>query len=190
MSEKPGQGKPPVSGRFKPGHSGNLGGRPKSKAEPRTSSAIEVIMDKTLTVMRNGTPREISVEEALQHRTYQDALDGNRTAQRVVLKWIMKRDTYLAAENRQKAPKGVALRYTDDPGNADEALLLLEITALDPIRADYGADRPQMLLEPWAVQLALSRRRGGKKLERQEVSEIRRCTRDPESLHWPTRALE
>ncbi|MCF8467663.1 MAG: DUF5681 domain-containing protein [Sneathiella sp.] len=189
MSDKPTQGKPPVSGRFKPGQSGNLKGRPKSKAAPRTSSAIDVIMDKPLTVMRKGTPREITVEEALQQQTLQQALDGNRSAQREVLKWIIKRDKYLAAENRRKSPKGATRLLSDDPGNADEALLLLEITALDPTHEDYNEPRPQMLLEPWAVQMALSRRRGGQKLDK-DVSEIRRCTRDPDSLRWPKGAIE
>ncbi|MAZ03393.1 MAG: hypothetical protein CMN56_09660 [Sneathiella sp.] len=185
MTDKPTRGNPPVSGRFRKGQSGNLKGRPKSKAVTPTSSAIEVILDKTLTVNRDGKPREISVEEALQQHTLQQALDGNRSAQREVLKWIIRRDKHLAAENRRKAPKAVTVRYTDDPGNADEALLLLGITALDPKRQDYRSDRPQMLLEPWAVQTALSRRRGGKKLSKEEISAIRRCTRDPDSLRWP-----
>jgi hypothetical protein len=46
-----------------------------------------------------------------------------------------------------------------DPDNADAALLLLGIAALNPARADIGADRDQLLLEPWAVQVALRRRR-------------------------------
>jgi hypothetical protein len=185
MSDKPAKGKPPVSGQFKPGQSGNPRGRPKSKAESRTSSAIEIILDKTLTVNRNGVPREITVEEALQQRTLQDALGGNRSAQREVLKWIAKRDKHLAADGRRKSPKAVMRRISPDPGNADEALLLLGITALDPRRQDYDGDRPQMLLEPWAVQAALGRRRGGKKLTKKQVSEIRRCTHDPDSLRWP-----
>ena len=182
MKDKPTRGKPPVSGRFRKGRSGNPGGRPKSRAVPGTSSAIEVIMGRTLTVMRNGTPREITMEEALQQRTWQDAIDGNRSAQREVLKWIIKRDKYLLAEERRKSPRGVTSLFSDDPGNADDALLLLEITALDPTHEDYDEPRPQMLLEPWAAQ---GRRRGGHKLKADNVSEIRRCTRDPDSLHWP-----
>jgi len=184
MNDKPTRGKPPVSGRFKKGQSGNLKGRPKSRASPRIA-AIDVIIDRILTVDRDGISRELTMEEALQNRTLQDALEGNRTAQREVLKWIIKRDKYLLAENRRKSPKGVALRYTGDPGNADAALLLLEITALDPRRQDYDGNRPQMLLEPWAVQAALSRRRGRRKLDSKDVAEIRRCSRDPDSLRWP-----
>ncbi|WP_339635856.1 DUF5681 domain-containing protein [uncultured Sneathiella sp.] len=185
MNDKPTRGNPPVSGRFKPGQSGNPKGRPKSKVEHRSVSAINVIMDKTVTVNRNGKLKEIKVEEALQQRTFQDALDGNRMAQREILKWIVKRDKYLAAENRKKSPKAVALKYTGDPSNADDALLLLKVTALDPRRQDFKSDRPQMLLEPWAVQMAMGKRRGVKKLTEKQTLEIQRCTRDSDSLKWP-----
>ena len=170
MNDKPTRGNPPVSGRFKPGQSGNPKGRPKSKVEHRSVSAINVIMDKTVTVNRNGKLKEIKVEEALQQRTFQDALDG---------------DKYLAAENRKKSPKAVALKYTGDPSNADDALLLLKVTALDPRRQDFKSDRPQMLLEPWAVQMAMGKRRGVKKLTEKQTLEIQRCTRDSDSLKWP-----
>jgi hypothetical protein len=31
-------------------------------------------MDRTLTVTQGGKPREVTLEEALQHRTYQEAI--------------------------------------------------------------------------------------------------------------------
>ena len=185
MTDKPTRGKPPVSGRFKPGQSGNSRGRPKSKAAPRKPSAIEVILDKTLTVNRDGKPREISVEEALQQRTLQDALEGSRSAQRVVLKWIIKRDRHLAAENQRKAPQTLALRYTSDPGNANEALLLLRVAAPNQKYQDSENAEEHLLLEPWAVRAAQSRRRGAKRLSEKDISEIRSNTGDPDSLPWP-----
>ena len=48
--------------------------------------------------MQNGKPREVTVEEALQHRTYQDAIAGNRAAQREVLRMIDKREKWLASK--------------------------------------------------------------------------------------------
>lgn len=189
MSDKPGPGRPPRKGQFKKGQSGNPKGRPKSGADPQTS-VFDVVTDKTLTVMRNGAPREITMEEALQHRTYQDALSGNQSAQREVLRWIQKRDKYYASNSKRKPPKQSSLRFSPDPDNADAALMLLGITAPDPRPQDHNADRPQMLLEPWAVQAALSRRRGGRKLTDKDVSEIRRCTRDPDGLRWPKGACE
>ena len=49
-------------------------------------------MKKTLTVDDRSGTREITVEEALQRRTYRDALAGKRMAMREVVKWIMKRE--------------------------------------------------------------------------------------------------
>src|SRR3546814_8667966 len=42
------------------------------------------------------------------------------------------------------------------------------------------------LFRSWAVQAAL-RRRGSGSLTERDVSEIRRCTRDPGTLRWPAR---
>jgi hypothetical protein len=55
----------------------------------------------------------------------------------------------------------------------------------DPSRAEFGEDQAQLLLEPWAVQAALRRRRGGQRLTDKERDDIRRSTRDPDCLRWP-----
>ena len=54
-------------------------------------------MEKTLTVTDRGSTREITVEEALQQRTYQDALKGKRMAIREVVRWTQEREA-LAGE--------------------------------------------------------------------------------------------
>jgi len=169
-------------GRFPKGRSGNPKGRPTS-SRPSRASAFEVMVEKTLTVAHHGGTREITMEEALQQRTYQDALEGKRPAMREVLRWIKKREAWLA-EHMPKASNFV-LRFTHDPDNADAALLLLGIATHNPDRADWRKDRAQLLLEPWAVQAALSRRRGGSRLTEKQRDGIRRCTRDPDSLRWP-----
>jgi hypothetical protein len=43
-----------------------------------------------------GGTREVTLEEALQQQTFQKALKGDRKAQREVLKWIRKREAWLA----------------------------------------------------------------------------------------------
>lgn len=57
--------------------------------------------------------------------------------------------------------------------------------APNPARAEFSADRVPLLLELWAAQAALRRRRGGNRLTDTERDEIRRCTRDPDRLRWP-----
>src|SRR5918993_3194127 len=100
MSSGVGPGRPPKESRFRKGESGNPKGRPKARRGP-APSAFDIVIDRTLTVTQNGEPREVPIEEALQRRTYQDALGGNRAARREVLKMIAKSEKCLAA----KAPK-------------------------------------------------------------------------------------
>src|SRR5262249_17872343 len=173
-----GPGRPPEAGRFPKGTSGNPKGRPKSR-RVSSVSAFDIIIDRTLTVTQGGKPREVTVEEALQHRTYQEAINGNRAAQREVLKMIAKREKWLAA--RRPCPGIKFLMEPTDPDNANEALLLLRIAEPDT-RWHYLSDH--LLLQPWAVQAALSRP-GRRRLSDEDVSEIKRCTRDAETLRWP-----
>ena len=168
------------------GQSGNLGGRPKSRA-PR-SSAFDIVVEKTIIVTYHGIAREITAEEALQQRTYQDAMAGKGMAIRTVLKWIEKRDAWLEKHApRAPLPAAVTRRISPDPDNADTALPLLGLAAANPKRAGAGYEgkRTSLLLEPWAVQAALRRRRGGQRLTLNERDKIRRCTRDADVLRWP-----
>lgn len=188
MSETGPRSKAANRGRFRKGQSGNPGGRPR-KRETASASAFDIVVGKTLNVTRNGIPREVTMEEALQHRTYQDAIAGKRMAQRQVLRWIEKREAWLE-EHAPKAP-GVKVRSetSPDPDNIDEALLLLGIADHNPGRAGFDRDRAQLLLEPWAVQAALTRRRNPTPLTEKEIGDIRRCTRDPELVRWSREIL-
>jgi hypothetical protein len=185
MSGKSGSGKKtPNPGWFSKGSSPNPGGRPAASPAPQ-ASVFEVLVEKTLTVTDRSGTREITLEETLQQQTYQRALAGDRMAARDVLKWIMKRDAWLAKNAAKASPPAITRRISPDPDNADAALLLLGIAAPNPARAEVDNDRAQLLLEPWAAQVALRRRRGGQRLTDHERDEIRRCTRDPDSLRWP-----
>jgi Family of unknown function (DUF5681) len=173
-------------GRFKPGRSGNPKGRPRKVVEARTS-AFDVVIDRTLTITRNGQPREVTMEEALQHRTYQDAIAGKRMAQREVLKWIRKREAWIVARNATKGTRKIEMLVSEDPMNALDALLILGIATPDDDVAKYGPNDKyrRALLEPWAVQAALDRRRSATPMTERERDEILRCTRDRDALRWP-----
>ncbi len=157
-------------------------GRPRSQRD-RSTSAFDSVIDRTLPVTHNGEPREVTVDEALQHKTYQDAIAGNRAARREVLKMIAKREKWLAAKAPKKHRPVERLIEPTDPENANEALVLLEIAELDTRWTD-PEDPDERLLQPWAVQAALSRR-GRRSLSDSDIAEIKRCTRDPETLRWP-----
>jgi hypothetical protein len=179
----------PRTGQFRKGHSGNPKGRPrKQRALPDAPrSAFEIVLEKRVTVTQAGIDQELSLEEALQLRTYQDALAGNRTARREVLKMIAKREKAMADRGLRTPPTrpSVTTKISPDPRNADAAMCLLGIAAPNKSREEHDPDA--ILLEPWAVQAALRRRRGGKALTMKDVSDIKRCTRAPETLQLPRR---
>jgi hypothetical protein len=189
MSTPVGPKPPPTGTRFRKGQSGNPQGRPRSH-NVTAGSAFDIIIDKTLTVSSGGEPREVTVEEALQHRTYQDAIGGNRSARREILKMIAKREKYLTDHHPRQSRKIELLIEPHDPENAEAAMLLLGIAVRDPEREVSSDVGPPVQLEPWAVQAALSRRRGGRELTKSEISEIKRCTRTPDTLRWPRRRGE
>jgi len=66
--------------------------------------------------------------------------------------------------------------------------LLLGIA--EPDTRSYGPNDQyeRLLLRPWAVQVALSRP-GRRRLSGWDISEIKRCTRDPQTLRWPAGTL-
>ena len=183
---KVGPGRPPKSTRFRKGVSGNPAGRPRKERRADPASAFAVVIDKKLPVTQDGKSREVTVEEALWHKTYQNAIAGNRSAQREVLKMIKKREAYLNARKPKNLfpPVDCKIEYSG-PANADEAMQTLGIANRHPASEDLGEYRERLLLEPWAVRAALERRRGGSKLTEREIEEIQRCTRDAATLCWP-----
>jgi hypothetical protein len=171
-----------MSGRFEKGRSGNPAGRPKAR-RPRVS-AFDIIFDKMLTVTQNGVERELTVDEALQLKTYEAALNGSKMAVRTVLKMIEKREVALAKVAPAPRQGPMQWRWEQDPRNADEAMLLLGITVPDPDwtgECQYGV---RMKLANWAAQAGISRP-GRRKLTRKDVDEVKRETLDADKLKWP-----
>jgi len=183
MSRRGGRPEPPNSGKFRKGVSGNPKGRPKGSGAA-TRSVFEILFDRTISVTENGKPRELTIDEALELRIYQDALAGNRAARRQVLKMIEEREKWLANQPIKRRPIEQLIEH--DPLNAHDALILLGIAERDSPWC-HGDPYDRLLLSPWAVQAALSRP-GGRKLSAKDVSEIKRCTRDAGNLRWPAGA--
>ena len=162
-------------GRFVKGQSGNPRGRPKAR-RPHVS-AFDIIFDKTLTVTQGGKERELSVDEALQLKTYQAALDGSRMAMRKVLRMIEKREKAFAA--RSKAPSfPITVKRHYSSANANEALRILGIAEPEP------GFECRIKVHAWATQAALSRP-GRRRFTEKEVSDIKFFTFDFEKLRWP-----
>jgi len=127
MSRDVGPGRPPKGSRFRKGESGNPKGCPRKPKQ--RAPLFEILFDRRIPLMQqNGQQRDLTVEEALQLRTYRDAVAGKRSAIRDVLKWIMEREKWFA----KRAPiKPIVQVIEHDPDNANEALLLLGIAERD-----------------------------------------------------------
>jgi hypothetical protein len=174
------------TGRFAKGRSGNPNGRPKGKVTTRVGSAMDIIVARTLVIKKDGKPQVVSVEEALQHQTYRKAIEGDKTSRRAVMKMIQKRDAYYQKRGKSTDRQIVTLvTEPTDPENASEAMLLLGIASIDERALGMNGQKPPLQLEPWAVQAAISRRRGGVTLTKGEITEIERCTRDGSAIKWP-----
>ena len=163
--------------RFAKGNSGNPKGRPR-KTPVTASSAFDVIIDQRLTVTQDGKARELTVEEGLQLKTYQEALAGSRTARREVLKMIAKREEWLAKRRPQN--RSVTTKIAQDSDSANAAMMLLGVISADPWYPDLP-DR--YTLQPWAVRQALARPGGS--LSKRDLTNIRVCVRDDDSIDWP-----
>lgn len=138
------------------------------------------MFDKTLTVTQGGRERELTIDEALQLQTYQDALKGSRMAVRKVLKMIEKREAALAKKDTSpRAPVTVSHHHHAD--NADAAMRILGIIERDP---KWGDEHPRDRVGTWATQAALSRP-GRKKFDQKEIDDIRKFTMDADKLKWP-----
>lgn len=174
--------RPPASGQFKKGVSGNPKGRPRSASQP-SPSAFDIVLDRTLTVTQGCKTREITLEEALQQRTYQAALAGDRRARREVLRMIREREKWL--EKHAPKPPPPKLNFDHhDPIEINEVLKMLDITGEHQLwkELDPTHDRPR--LKTWAVQEALSRpgRRG---LHPSNIESVERVCLEPTALRWP-----
>lgn len=182
MKRPPKRNQPPRSTRFRKGQSGNPKGRPRKPCKD-ARSAFDVVIDKTLTIIQDGKPRTVTVEEALQHKTLQKAFAGDRTAQRTVWKMNAKREKAIAKRTPAETGYGY-LCESVDPTNADEALLLLSIACRDPDQVGHPDERQPLLLERWAVESALCRR-AARRMNGHDIKDAKDCTRDADRVRWP-----
>ena len=182
MSNTADHDKPRASTRFRKGQSGNPRGRPRKKPDP-VASAFDVVIDRTLTIVQDGVPREVTVDEALQHQTYQDAIAGNRAARREVLKMIAKREQAITNKTPRRSLIKTRMRE-QNPRDANAALLILGIVCRDPMWTDTPDEHDRLLLEPWAVKAAL-RRPAGSKLTKEKLDDAQFRTHDDGTIAWP-----
>jgi hypothetical protein len=73
-----GKGRPPVATRFKPGHSGNLKGRPKGSKNAQSLAKAE--LGRKVVVTMNGRKKTMTVAEIASRRIGDKAMAGDAKA--------------------------------------------------------------------------------------------------------------
>jgi hypothetical protein len=181
-------GVPPEEYRFRKGETGNPKGRPLSSTQTR-KSAFDVITEPELTIRTGETTTTLSAEEALHLKTYQQAINGDKKAWAEVLDMIIAREKALDAL-APPTPGPELLIEKGDPDNAHEAMVLLGIASYDTERSGFSTDPERgvryLLLEAWAVQMALQHR-SLTHLDDSRKLLVRAWTRDRDRLKWPPR---
>ena len=167
------------STRFKPGRSGNPKGRPKRVRQSDSGSAFDELLGRQFPVRIDGYERQLTADEALVHRTYQDALAGDRMAIRTISNLIIERESIRS--KRTGSPVKVVCLHPH-PANIDHAMIILEI-ATQPEGRVRANGFPYLELEPWVVQKALVRR--NYHLSERALKDLNENTRDPDSVVWP-----
>ena len=81
-----GYGRPPVHSRFKPGVSGNPGGRKKGVRNLKTE--FEEVLERTVEINENGKKQSVPLLRALILRWAQEAVKGDtRAIERILDRW-------------------------------------------------------------------------------------------------------
>lgn len=115
-----GRNKPPRHSQFRPGVSGNPGGRKKGCLNFKTM--MRELAESEISVTEQGEPRSVPLPKALLLRQVQDGLRGDIRASNSVLDRMERYlcsdvvdDDDLAADDRELLKRALARRHPSDP---------------------------------------------------------------------------
>jgi hypothetical protein len=118
---KVGYGKPPKSGQFKKGISGNPSGRPKKPSD--FASELKKELQSKVTINENGQKKVIKKSEGVAKQVVNKALSGNLPAVRLVIS-VDRETQERAAEQQQNSPDKPDI-YPKPEDLTDEELLMI-----------------------------------------------------------------
>ena len=98
MAHEIGYRRPPASGRFKPGTSGNPKGRPKGTRNFVT--LLQQELQQTITVNENGKKKKVTRQQAMVKRVVTNALNGDARAILLLID-ILKRTGHFDAQDAE-----------------------------------------------------------------------------------------
>src|SRR4051794_10550547 len=166
--------KPPAASRFKKGQSGNPKGRPKGR---KSGPPYDAVLGQLVTIREDGVERRVTAAEAFLLHVTKRGLEGDGAAARSAVEAIAKAR---ASRSVTDDDLRVIVRSFVRPGSVNRAL--------EPLRMARKLDRyrrtARMVLEPWVVELALSRL-GNRRLSPEEQATIVQAVRTPHKVRWP-----
>ena len=174
-------------GTFKKGFTANRKGAPPKSKRKRLPMAYDILFDEAFDPVAKDLPPELTPADEAAYRTYVAALKkDSKRARRTILKHIQRRAEERVRLDKQNNPKPVerTVEY-DVPDDVDKALLILGIAIEDAENAHPSDTSPRLKLLPWAVQAALGRRHGGRRLSSEDIQGIERVTDNPAEIRWP-----
>ncbi len=122
--------RPPKSGQFKKGHSGNPKGRP--RASKNVGTMLEEVFFRKITITENGSKRDVTMLEAILRQLANGAVKGELRSMDRVLKLIP-----LLQEHRSKAEAEV--------DSACEVSSATDDVVLEALADIFGSDAEQLL---------------------------------------------
>lgn len=174
--ERPGYGRPPRSGRFQPGRSGNPKGRPKGS---KRTLPYEAVFGRLVTIIEDGVQKQVTAEEAIIRMLLKDGLTGADAATLDLLNLVEPFSEDSEGDEDHAGVDTIIIRAMGD-GSVTHTIELLRIGR----KLNRFSERLTVKLEPWIVQRALNRR-PGQRFSLDEQRTIVAATRTPSRVDWP-----
>lgn len=167
--------RPPVSGRFRKGQSGNSRGRPRGR---RKTAPYDAVLGQMVTIREDGVGRQVTAEEAFLLQVTKLGLEGDGAAARAMAQ-ALEEASALPRHQSGTSPSTIVMQMVES-GSVN--------SALEPLRMARKLYRnrsdAQMKLEPWLVQAALDRL-GSRRLSLAEQEAVVLASRTPDEVKWP-----
>jgi hypothetical protein len=173
--DRAGYRKPPRANRFRKGQSGHPAGRPKGR---HNHLPYEAVLGQIVTIREDGVERRVAAAEAFLLFIMKRGLEGDGPSARAAMEAIEQaKASGLVGKQIERLD---IRRVVVDPGSVSGALELLRMGK----KMDRFRDTATMMLEPWLVEMALTRL-GDRRLPVDQQKEVVGATRTPWKVRWP-----